>query len=397
MDWRKIGLIVCQSALLLFSSCAQEALIDETVNVVEIPDHRISMAEAKQNAVDFLNTLSGQTRSSGCEVSDVVPFCLDTQFPVTRSSNDYLSDTLLYFVNLSGDNGYVIVGADDRLDKVVAYIDHGHYDGSEVCNNGFNGFIFRYLEPHLREPDPGDDGGGGGGSTTPSSVGPLLEVTWGQEEPYNWRCNQKKTGCVPTAISQICSFFEYPSYISWTENGTLNSANLNWNTLKAAPQIPSYYATAATDQVSKLMRFWGIMLDVDYGDDGTGVDMDDVIPGLRDWGFTATNWADFNDTNVYLSLSNGDNLIMTSAYSRYYHVGFVFRKYVDGHCWVIDGYRRVGSNKYFHCNWGLDGNQNGYYLSTGFDSDECYEHDANTDQDKDFSLKYKVKYSVVSR
>ena len=58
--------------------------------------------------------------------------------------------------------------------------------------------------------------------------------------------------------------------------------------------------------------------------------------------------------------------------SLYYHVGFVFRHYVDGHAWVVDGYIDEVKNNvhsyYLHCNWGWGGTSNGYYLSDTFNS-----------------------------
>lgn len=53
----------------------------------------------------------------------------------------------------------------------------------------------------------------------------------------------------------------------------------------------------------------------------------------------------------------------------------VFRKYVDGHAWVVDGYidqvKNNKESKYIHCNWGwMNKKENGYFLSDVLNAEE---------------------------
>ena len=45
----------------------------------------------------------------------------------------------------------------------------------------------------------------------------------------------------------------------------------------------------------------------------------------------------------------------------------------SGHCFVIDGYKVINGDYYYHVNWGWDGSMNGYYLIHNLKpSDESY-------------------------
>ena len=88
--------------------------------------------------------------------------------------------------------------------------------------------------------------------------------------------------------------------------------------------------------------------------------------------------------------------------ARYYHVGFVFRKYVDGHAWVVDGYiDSVKNNKesfYIHCNWGWRGDCNGYFLHDILNAEEIPYYDDNANVlTRSNNYRYKLKTSSISK
>lgn len=71
----------------------------------------------------------------------------------------------------------------------------------------------------------------------------------------------------------------------------------------------------------------------------------------------------------------GNRIIYMGGNAICYHVGFVLRKYVDGHGWIIVGYINSRKNNMeslyvVHCNLGWGGLQNGYFLSDVLNAEE---------------------------
>lgn len=156
------------------------------------------------------------------------------------------------------------------------------------------------------------------------------------------------------------------------------------------------------DQVSRLMRFWGVVFDAEYNSDGTSADSEYAISQMQEIGFNATSLSDYNCANVIVELNKGNRIIYMRGNGRYYHVGLVFRKYIAGHAWVVDGYIRTlngyDTNYYLHCNWGWGGNKNGYYLSNVFDTDAGPEYDDNATPTRGYeNYQYKLKTSVICK
>lgn len=209
----------------LFMACSQNDLILNADNQVAT-NHRISIEQAKTNALNFANKVNSGTRngsSKSLEIGNVQAISLPQS--TTRSTGDSINlDTLLYIVNFADSCGFVIAGTDDREDPIYAYIEEGNYswEDADTLNSGFNAFLYALLESksydYQRDVEiiPGDDGGGAGGGTPNRFVVkyPLLVTKWGQDNPYNnYVPNNCPTGCVVTAIAQILSFLEQPNNV----------------------------------------------------------------------------------------------------------------------------------------------------------------------------------------
>ena len=102
-------------------------------------------------------------------------------------------------------------------------------------------------------------------------------------------------------------------------------------------------------------------------------------------------------------LKKGDRIIFMRGNARYYHVFFVFRKYVDGHAWVVDGYinscKKGKESLYLHCNWGWGKNKNGYFLSDVLDAGElpCYDDNAIALTRSDYNYRYNLETSTICK
>ena len=162
--------------------------------------------------------------------------------------------------------------------------------------------------------------------------------------------------------------------MDWTYNNTHGSATFNWASINSDCEIHNglMLSNENNDQIAQLMRYWGLAFQADYSDGGTHVDSDYAINLLKNDGFSISGLHDYNSGDVIDDLKAGNRIVFMRGSSRYYHVGFVFRHYVDGHAWVVDGYIDEVKNNvhsyYLHCNWGWGGTSNGYYLSDTFNS-----------------------------
>lgn len=409
----------------LVVSIASCSKLDE--QVCEMPsaenskNHTISVEQAKLNALNFVNMTSLMTRSNNSMVtiSDVKAFALNSS--KTRSG-DYIetNDTLFYIVSLNDNNGFVIAASDNRDIPVYAYVEEGAYEEMDTLNNGYQAFIASLIEhkskgkDYKQEVDDGYDkpcigGGGGGGGETPQLYDrfevmyPLLKTKWDQLT-FSSYCPGPYTGCVVTAISQICSFLKSPNHVSWSYNGIGNQCYIDWDAInnEVIANDGYIYDPILKDQISNLMRFWGVAFNADYHERNTGVDSDYAMSKMREYGFNATDLVDYDAANVINCLKSGNKIIYMRGNARYYHVGFFFRQYVDGHAWVVDGYiDSIKDNKesyYLHCNWGWGDDKNGYFLSDVFNAEEYpyYDDDANPIT-RSSNYQYNLETSTISK
>lgn len=371
-------------ALFLLISCSQEE--HDISEVKPTTNYRITLEEAKINAIAFAKNAVLNTRGN---VNSQFEIC--TAYPVTkkkvmtRGTSQLGYDTLYYVINFENNQGFIIASADKRQSDILAYVENGNYEETDTSNVMFmdymaaleNEFERRSLVPEdngLQKHDPYIDGNRGSDRYSYEKVLPRLTTTWGQYSPYNMFCPGREkgyaTGCVATAITQICSFLEQPTSTSYPGPNGEVYFDLNWpeilQEIKDNKGIVKYN-TPSGISVAHLMRFWGHHFHSKYGVT-TSANGKDAINRVRKLGLNSTKLMDYNETKIVDALRKPNHIIFMGGYPRYYHVAFVIRKYVDGHAWVVDGFIRRqngGSvNLYLHCNWGWGGKSNGYFLSS---------------------------------
>ena len=206
-----------------------------------------------------------------------------------------------------------------------------------------------------------------------SQVNPLVQMKIGQRYPYNMYCpkigNQYcLAGCAAIAVIQIMSANKYPN--------TIGGRTYDWNTI-----IDEYkmYASAQ-DILAYWIRIIGDGCKINYGLKGSGTKIDSVIECFslysRYKNVNKINNPNFED--VHSMLQNGTPLYFRG--SRTDSIGEL-----KGHAWVVDGYinkrqliKLYDSNmtfieefyqyqRYVHCNWGWQGECDGYYVMNIFD------------------------------
>ena len=387
-----IGLVAILMAITGFTSCNQENELNSVAPEAKTINNKVTVEEAKANALDFVNKLNqSNTRafsSKDLTIANVKPVSFKGK---TRAGSSLYTDTLFYIVNFSDSCGFAIASANKNETPILALIEDGNYDYNEndSLNPGFEAFMDAMIEREVNGQlhytvMPKDDfaeGGGGSSNYRPDKfevMSPLLKTKWNQWSPYNTYCSNCPTGCVITAVSQICSYLQTPRNIRYQYNSEFGQATMNWEKIN---QECSLYggeplSSDTWEQVERMMRFWGVTFNAKYSSGGTSADTGDAVNKMRkNLGFNATGLSDYKIDNVIKDLKCGNKIILMRGHGRYYHVGLVFRKYVDGHAWVVDGYidqvKNNKESKYIHCNWGwMNKKENGYFLSDVLNAEE---------------------------
>lgn len=147
-------------------------------------------------------------------------------------------------------------------------------------------------------------------------VGPLLKTNWHQKAPYNELCpNKYPAGCVAIAMAQIMKFHQYPT-------------RYNWNNI---PNIDATYDT------QKLIYDIGLAVDMDYGSDGSGSNINMAKKAFDGTFQYNTRLADFKDEEVKGEILNNNRPVYMKGSDNF----LFFPK--DGHAWVCDGCQVTGS------------------------------------------------------
>lgn len=336
---------------------------------------------------DFSSSTKTKSAIRHKEIKDIIPSAVQTKSDA--------EEPLFFVVNFTNDNGFVIVGADVNSPEVIAYTEKGYYDGSSSSIEGFNIYMEELTSKlaGLRS-NPGGGGPIGPGvmyteidtSTTFTTVGPLLEVQWHQDYPFNMFCPiengiQTKAGCVAIAMGQIMSYHESPSSIVLTyPNADSISVSLNWTQMKL-PLHTGWHTDLCPycRQNGYLIREIGERVFMSYG---VGVSVADCYYVPYVFGLFNYSCSDIAlyDLNTVSSNITNSKPVFIWGYNP------VTKLTEPGHAWVTDGekisdfHKKVYNvttfpfsrvlvldehvvNTYLHFNYGGGGASDGFYLA----------------------------------
>lgn len=391
-------------------SCSQDEQVSVKQSNLLTTSHKITVEEAKKNVMDFVSKLNQETRASsfwGVNIGTVEVVSIPNG---TRSGIPVNLDSLFYIINFKDNKGFAIASSDDREVPIFALVEEGNYsyDNDTITNAGFEAFMSGLIEQKascresglsyyvLEEPDM-PSGGGDYPDDKFEMMAPLLATKWGQGAPYNKYCPGPYTGCVITAISQICSYLQTPNTIQYNIDGEAGATILDWLRInnECSKNNGELITNELEDHIAKLMRFWGGAFGAKYKAGGTSANTEDALKIMRGYGFNVSSLDEYDVNAVINDLKKGNRIVIMRGNGRYYHVGLVFRKYVDGHAWVVDGYidqiKNRKETKYIHCNWGWNGLHNGYFLSTALNAEENPAYDDGIVSTRSSNFRYKLK------
>ena len=329
--------------------------------------------EAHMLAIDFLSSSEMvNTRSQ----APVVLIASSSQIFGTHQLQSNSSASAFFIFN-QGDDAFVIVSGDDRLEPVLGYSLKKGFDIDrmpanllswlKVYVNEYNfvlqsGFEGAYPQPLMQT------------NSYPASVSPLLgEIQWNQDAPYNDLCpeyngDHSVTGCVATAMAQVMRYHNYPvtgegSYSYTTSTlGLSASFDFGATTFEWADMLTQYvtgeYTDAQGNAVAELMYACGVSVSMDYTTDESGAEPIDAAEALSKY---------FKyDSNIkyllrdYFGYSEWIGLIKEEI-SNSRPVMYDGQSTEGGHEFVFDGY---DENDMVHVNWGWSGTDNGYFAIT---------------------------------
>ncbi len=271
--------------------------------------------------------------------------------------------------NADGDNGFVIVSADDRTTAILGYANEGRLDLSNLPANAAFwlqdyarqikslGTAINLTAPH-RAP----------GTTV---VAPLVTCKWDQSKPFNDLCPTDKngkcyTGCAATAMAEILFYNKWPltagPYDTYQSKGVYSTINMpavpavtfNYEKMRdtyvikdEAPQ----YTEEEGEAVAQLMQYCGYALKMQYSSRESSAPIHakelyslgyTTACEASRYGFTTEEW----EKLVY------DEVVARRA------VLYYGANEEAAHEFIVDGF---DGNGLFHVNWGWGGASDGYF------------------------------------
>ncbi len=332
---------------------------------------KVSLETARQQAGEWFaaHTPKG-FRYNG--IKEVIPMKGDGQ-------------TLFYIINLKGD-GWILVSADDRTDRVLGYSYQGTFD-----HRRGNSAIKTVLENHrdtinavirgeIEVPRQTISPRSFARAELTQTVEPLITSQWTQTSPYNKDCPLENglatfVGCGALSSSQIMHYWQYPEH----GTGVYNGINFQ-NTYYAWSAMPNKLTTTSTtteiNAVAQLVHHVGVSLDMRYHSASASLsadsDIDDMFRDFFDYAATF-------DYGISIGYSNLPGVVKTDI-DKGWPVQFNgYSATFGGHAFVCDGYEVRADATYLHFNFGWGGMDNGYYKlfsvncpATGYDFNKKY-------------------------
>ena len=360
--------------------------------------------------MEFLNQLNPSTRTiSANDLFTSVSIIHKAHlYNLTRSEllPNEIPDTMLYIANFNNDNGFVIVSADDRVGGVVAYVEHGtFYPHQMPTNTGFDLFLEGLAEYYQnvinddsKETSPDNDR-----IYDPDALlerhyvidsihYPLMMTLWGQDYPYNILCphdsfdNPTKTCCIATATAQIFAYHRSPT--------SFRGHVFDWDAI-LEDSVPFWYDTQI--MVSQLMVDIGELDSVKYGNEQSTGKSQYLGICLDSMGY---HHSPYDSLIIDTCINN-----IAQNWPVYLRGTDVVRD-TDAHAWVSDGYIfrslhmgmalpggetqivQTNHQKLLHCNWGWNGQYNGYFLSSAFAPSSGRKYYSNGTRSRDCNSNY---------
>lgn len=287
------------------------------------------------------------------------------------------AEPAFHIFNAEDGKGFVIISGDDNMPEIVAYSHSNSFNAANMHPS-----LVGMLQCYTEVVDDVRQGGSSASLTKTRSiradlkdaVAPLVEVHWGQDEPYDALCpeiNGEKcpVGCVATAMAQIMHHHKWPA----RGKGSLTYATgiSGWSPLKSVFSDHEYHwdvmqnetsaniaSAEASKEVAQISFDCGVATKMDYSLYGSGTYDDLAMLALYSYFGYKASTVHLERRDCYSTQEEWNDLVKSElcASRPVLYAGHSANN--GGHEFVIDGYDENGM---FHVNWGWDGMSNGYY------------------------------------
>lgn len=291
----------------------------------------------------------------------------ETRTKAVRSRGMALPD-YYYVFNADGEQGFVIVSADDRTPEILGYCSEGSFDADEMPSNmaawlqGYEDQI-KYLQENDCQPVLTRSYG-----ESMPAVAPLIKTRWNQGTPYNndlpfYDGKRCITGCTATALAQVMYYYQYPTGMTTEIPGYTTTSNrihvdrLPATTFDWSQMALSYTGSTASIQnaaVAHLMEYCSKALQSDLDPNSTSAYL------------SMQEYALYNYFGYRKSLKMKNRNTMSSAQ----WIELLYEEISAGrpvlyrgdgigaHAFILDGSDDDGM---FHFNWGWGGYCDGFF------------------------------------
>ena len=302
----------------------------------------------------------------------------ELQLVYTGSSNR--GEVCFYTFNV-GNDGFVIISADDRFRPIVGYSNEGPFvtenpspelmfylDKITEARTSRNAVLFDDTEQEWQSVATtgrmlSRNGGRG--------VDFICTTKWNQDAPYNLYAPEAGNGpggrcyagCVATAMSQVMKYWDHPAKGSgnhsyYCQGYGSQSANFGATTYdwEHMPDRLTGASQQEIEAVALLMYHCGVSVDMQFSPSGSGANSWDVPDAIERY-FSYSSHASLKSRDYY-SLTNWQNMLKEQFEIGWpvYYSGF---SNSGGHAFVCDGY---DDSDLFHFNWGWGGSSDGWFV-----------------------------------
>lgn len=358
-----------------------------------------SVAKADNVTVEQAKAIGAYYMAYQTGIEKLSPSDLTLSYRFENTDMDVAS---AYVFNVNG-GGWIIIAGSSVVDPVIAFSEEGMLDMTTIPDN-LNWWLSSYtdvvadiqrLDAENDYPDSEDftklTSNGLKGTKDQKIV--LMATTWnqgGETNPsYNYYCPQdvtgqySVTGCVATALAQICRYYRYPVQPTGVVSTTfvpdpssprqtvtlkLKLDTIQFDYSLMPNTLENRYGTiiasdAEVKQVAMLHYCLGLGVHMDYSPDGSGASMSSETTNAMYYKFKyqrgtlqmrsgTTDTAYINKFRRYLM--NNDVIAMRGQSSTGSDA------HAAGHAWVGCGYM-VEDQKKYYMNWGWGSTGDGWY------------------------------------
>ena len=332
----------------------------------------VSVSKAKLVGQQFVQANFDMTRQAG-----------DLTLVYTGTSTR--GEACFYVFNV-GNEGFVMVSADDVYRPIVGYSDEGAFDAQNInpeLNYMLNELISFRSGKLTGEPAPavasewkqvterGTLMSFNGGRANNY----LVQTRWNQDYPYNYYCpvgnggpgGHVYAGCVASAMSQMMKYWNYPLkgvgshsysyYVPGTGNGpwsaNFGDTTYDWDNMPNT--INNNSPQVQIDAIATLMYHCAVAVDMQWSVDGSGAFSQDVPQRISQY-FSYTNQAVFRSRDNY-TYENWANMLKES-FDMGWPLYYSGQGPDGGHAFVCDGYNDANL---YHFNFGWGGSGDGWF------------------------------------